>query len=174
MTAPEPVKGHPEPGMHVWGWTHPPELRWLREQAMKMESVVEVGSLRGRSAFALLTGCPGPVYCIDPWNDDAGHSLPAFMEACGGFANLVVVQGLSPEVEDQVPEVDMTFIDGLHTYEQVVLDIEAWEPKTRKLICGHDYLHGGYPGVRQAVDERYGDRVTVPDDTSIWAVRLDA
>lgn len=165
--------------MHVWGWTSPEELKWLRETASTMDSVAEVGSLHGRSAFALLTGCPGPVYCIDPWNDEHGKSYPSFMASCGHFPNLVAIQGYSPAVADQVPTVDMVWIDGNHDYEAVRADIAAWTPKARKLICGHDWNHGGYPGVAQAVAEAFGERavgVELPPwelpNSSIWAVWL--
>lgn len=47
---------------------------------------------------------------------------------------------------------DLVYIDGDHTYEGVVKDLEAWFPKVRKggMICGDDI---GWPGVKQAVDE---------------------
>lgn len=159
--------------MHVWGWMRPAELEWLGEQAATMGSVAEIGVLHGRSAFALLTACPGPVYCIDPWDDDADKCLPSFMRSCGHFPNLHVVRGLSPAAAEQVPDVDMCFIDGAHDLASVRADLDAWIPKTGKLICGHDYDHDdGYPDVRAAVDERFGDLVTQAEGTSIWAVRL--
>ncbi len=177
MAGPEPDPTSTVPGMAIWGWMLPPELEWLGARAAEMESVVEVGCLRGRSAFALLTACPGPVYCIDPWNDDAGNAYPAFMHACGHFPNLVAIPAASPGAAAGVPDVDMTFIDGAHAYGSVLADIAAWLPKTRKLICGHDYqqTHGGFPGVAEAVHAVFGEeRVVVPDDTAIWTVDLSA
>lgn len=169
---PDPVLDHPTAGMHIWGWMSPDELEWLRVTASGMSSVAEVGSLRGRSAFALLTGCPGPVYCIDPWDDPRGECLPAFMENCGHFPNLVAAQGRSPEVAAVIPDVDMVFIDGAHDYASVVADIEGWLPQTLKLICGHDYYDTAEWSVQRAVDERFGDRVVVVPGTSIWTVAL--
>lgn len=173
---PDPVSGHPTPGMHIWGWMSPAELEWLGAQAAQMDSVAEIGVLHGRSAFALLTACPGPVYCIDPWNDEGGHSLPSFMGSCGHFENLHAVQGYSPAAAAEAPDVDMVFIDGAHAYGAVLADIAAWLPKTRRLICGHDYQNAdaGYPGVAQAVQQVFGDRIVVPEDTSIWTVDLAA
>ena len=49
--------------------------------------------------------------------------------------------------------VDMVFIDGGHEYEEVKADIEAWLPKTKKLICGHD--HGG--GIERATQEIFNN-----------------
>jgi hypothetical protein len=66
---------------------------------------------------------------------------------------------------------DMVFIDGDHSYESVKQDIELWLPKTRKLICGHDFGNPDYPGVEKAVVERFGDAVTRGPGL-IWSVRL--
>lgn len=170
---PDAVPGHPTPGMHLWGWMAPVELEWLIEQAAQMESVVEVGSLHGRSAFALLGACPGPVYCIDPWDDVKDECYGSFMGACGHFPNLVPVRGYSPAAGALVPgDVDMTFIDGNHDWDSIMADIGEWLPRTRRLICGHDYqnANGGYPDVERAVREVFGDCFFNPEGTSIWAV----
>jgi hypothetical protein len=169
---PEPVANHPTPGMHIYGWMTPDQMNWLGAQAAQMQSVVEVGSFYGRSAFTLLTACNGPVYCIDPWS---GNQYDSFMDQCGHFPNLVAIRACSPAAAEQVPDVDMVFVDGDHEYEAVVADIETWLPKTRKLLCGHDYDHPRCPGVRRAVDEIFADRV-VPAGrghlAGIWMVQL--
>jgi hypothetical protein len=164
--------------MHVWGWMAPVELEALTNLAYRMDSIVEVGCLHGRSAFALLTACRGLVYCVDPWNDKADHSYPSFMGSCGHFPNLRAVREYSSaEVADEIGDVDMVFIDGAHAYGAVLADIAAWLPHTRKVICGHDFQNadGGYPGVERAVQDVFGtDRVSVLDGTSIWAVDVEA
>lgn len=183
---PDAQPDDPTPGMHIWGWMSPAELRWLMAQAAQMKSVVEIGSLHGRSAFALLTACPGPVYCIDPWDDEHDLSYGSFMGNCGHFPNLVAIRGRSLEVVTRLPIAeragdgfDMVFIDGDHEYESVIADIRAWLPYTRKLICGHDYQNdgGGFPGVAKAVHEMFGEpqEVIKSDDdlTSIWAVYVE-
>lgn len=171
---PDPVLDHPTPGMHIWGWMAPIELEWLMSQAREMDSVCEVGSLHGRSAFALLTACPGPVYCVDPWDDEYDQCYGSFMKSCGHFPNLHTVRGYSPAAIENVPEIDMSFIDGNHDYDQVVADIDALLPKTRRLICGHDYINadGGFPDVAIVVKEKFEGRFFNPEGTSIWAVTL--
>lgn len=172
---PEPAPDHPTPGMHIWGWMSPEQLDWLIARAGEMDSIAEVGSLHGRSSFALLTACDGPVYCIDPWDDPDNYGYPSFLRSCGHFPNLHVVRGLSPQACDQVPDVDMVFLDGDHDYDAVIADIDAWLPKARRLLCGHDYDHADYPGVKQAVDERFGDRVKRGEPgtaKAIWYVEL--
>ena len=51
--------------------------------------------------------------------------------------------------------VDMVFVDGDHSYDQVCGDIRAWTPhlKENGILCGHDYGFSKYPGVKQAFDE---------------------
>lgn len=179
--SPEPVPGHPQPGMKVWGWMSPAELAWLQRTAATMLSVAEVGCLHGRSSTALLEGCPGPVYCIDPWDDAADRSYASFLGNCGQYPNLRPVRERSPAAVALVPpDIDMVFLDGDHTYEAVKTDLAVWLPKTRRLICGHDYNHPGFPGVKRAVDEIFGTAVqpAVGDgwadiDMSIWTVDVE-
>ncbi len=69
----------------------------------------------------------------------------------------------------------MVFLDGDHEYEGVAADIEAWYPKTQKLLCGHDYNHPDYPGVAKAVDEIFGHRMASAGPgnlQAIWTVRI--
>jgi hypothetical protein len=168
---PDPVADHPTPGMHLWGWMTPDQLSWLSAQAARMQSVAEVGSLYGRSSFALLTACNGPVHCIDPW---PGHRYDSFRDECGHFPNLVAIREFSPAAAEQVPDVDMVFLDGDHEYERVLADIEAWLPRARKLLCGHDYGHPDHPGVAKAVEETFGDRVVLAGPghlAGIWTVQ---
>jgi Methyltransferase domain len=176
IMGPDPRPDCPTLGMHIWGWMSNIELEWLGAQAAKMDSVVEVGSLHGRSAFMLLSSCPGPVTCIDPWNDAHDASYPSFMGSCGHFPNLRAVRGFSPAViyTEDLPDADMVFLDGAHDYDSVLADVTHWLPKTRKLICGHDYqnIDGGYPDVKTVVDAEFGERVRVAPGTALWYVEL--
>jgi hypothetical protein len=176
VMGPDPRPDVPTEGMHIWGWMSNIELEWLGKQAAKMDSIVEVGSLHGRSAFMLLSRCKGPVYCIDPWNDVHRQSFGSFYSNCGHFENLRMIQGYSPAAiyTDDLPDVDMVFLDGAHDYDSVAADVTHWLPKTRRLICGHDYQNedGGYPDVKTVVVEEFGDRVRVAPETAIWYVEL--
>jgi len=178
----------------IQGFMTRPELEWLYDKAKGMDSVVEIGSFKGRSTFVLASGCNGKngkVYAIDPfifggdWSkflnpnlglkagDDFFH---AFMKNCGHFPHLVVIKKASVEAAalDAIPlEVDMTFLDGDHSYEAVMADLKAWAPRTKKMICGHDFNDPMYPGVRQAVYEYFGaDSVKVGPD-SLWSAYAD-
>lgn len=173
---PNPIPDCPVPGAQIWGWCRIPELRWLRTQAKKMTSVVEIGALRGRSSYALGTGCPGDVWCIDPFDDEGGHCYPAFIENTRDLENVHAITGRSPAAGEQIPgDIDMVYIDGDHSRAGVEADLDYWLPRTRKLICGHDYVdhpEAGYPDVKAVVDERFKSRVKVARDTAIWYVTL--
>ena len=160
---------------NISGWMSEQELNWLHESSKKMACVVEIGSWKGRSTYALLTGCKGHVRAIDHWKGNAGvkemerevngdNIYQEFLKNVGNFPNLIVERGESKEIADKYPgwTFDMIFIDAGHTYEEVKRDIKIWLPKTKKLICGHDY---DFPEVKKAVDELLG---TVATCGSIW------
>ena len=157
------------------GWMTRPELEWLYEKAKTMESVVEIGSFKGRSTFVLASGCNGgigKVYAIDPFTGvalkcnpmaDGKPTFEDFIKNCGHFKNLTVLKKTSQEaaVSEHVPaKVEMTFFDGDHSFEGLKMDLELWVPRTTKLLCGHDLDDPNYPGVRQALQSAFGaDRI---------------
>lgn len=152
------------------------ELNWLFLRAKEMDSIAEIGSWKGKSTHALLTGCRGIVYAIDhflgspsaPFTQEEAKNdnvYNQFMQNVGGFPNLVVVKKDSREAAPEVPMVDMVFIDSDHTYEDIKRDIEVWLPKAKKLICGHDY-DDGWPGIIKGVNEVFGEVEVIG---SIWA-----
>jgi hypothetical protein len=164
-------------GDHIEGWMSEEELDWLYATAATMESVAEIGCWKGRSTFALLSGCKGKVYAVDHWQgtNPGQERRPHFTETevgidvfqifltnVGHFPNLFCVGAPSPDGAALIPRVLMVFIDGDHEYPFVVADLDAWIPKATKLICGHDF---DYPPVRQAVLERFGEVQTVG---TIW------
>lgn len=146
-----------------------------------MNRVAEIGCWKGRSTSALLAGCQGPVYAVDHWrgseNEREGPHREAvesdvfaeFMANVGHYPNLNVRRGDSIGFSERLPLMDMVFIDAGHTYEEVQADLKAWSGKALKLLAGHDYTDANHPGVRRAVDERFGDRVKRGPD-SIWYV----
>lgn len=161
------------------GWMEPDELRWLGQRAAEMQSIVEIGCWKGRSTSVLLAMCPGIVTAVDHWQGGADEPefirerareeniCAQFLANVGNAPNLLICPQPSASAAMYVNHADMVFIDGGHGYEEVRADIRAWLPKTRKLICGHDYYH---PPVRNAVRDELGD---VPFAAgSIWAKYL--
>lgn len=174
-----PVISKDYKGNNIYGWMSVVEMQWLYQQSSKYESVVEIGTFKGRSAHALLSGLSKTVTCIDPWNYETGKVMVGEEEyqeflknvepVRGGNGRLNVIRNISTIASKEVGNVDMVFIDGDHSYESVIEDIKTWLPKTNRLICGHDYSMI-YPGVIEAVDELFGDRVRQID--AIWYVEL--
>jgi hypothetical protein len=156
------------------GWMNPDELLWLYRTAKNMTNVVEIGSWKGKSTHALCSGCKGQVFSVDhfqgtlheaTWKPAHEQDIyPIFLSNVGHFGNLTSIKSSSleaaPKFEDA--SIDMVFIDGGHGYEEVLGDIEAWFPKCRRMICGHDY---GWTGVKKAVEELIGRVDTIG---SIW------
>jgi glycosyltransferase involved in cell wall biosynthesis len=169
------------PDNGIDGWMTFPELYWLYSTAKKMDTVLEIGSWKGRSTHALLAGSKGVVTAVDHFK---GSSDPKdfscmlgkqqdiygqFLKNVGHFKNLKTMKMSSEEAASKLKgngiKFDMIFIDGEHTYESVKEDILLWKNRARKLICGHDYS-SAWPNVIKATNEIIGK----PDgvEKSIW------
>jgi mannosyltransferase OCH1-like enzyme/glycosyltransferase involved in cell wall biosynthesis len=173
------------------GFMLPEELNWLYMTAKKMNTIAEIGSWKGRSSHALLTGCPGKVTCIDTF---AGSSDPRditnpraksqdikaeFLKNVGYFPNLELLHMTSRQAAElckaEGRKFDMVFIDADHKYECVKEDIELWSSLATRILCGHDYnpnqvkLPDGSDdvcaGVVKAVDELMPG---IKTSTTIW------
>lgn len=64
-------------------------------------------------------------------------------------------------------EYDFVFIDANHSYQSVKEDLDAWLPKTRGIICGHDF-GGTYKGVQKAVEEKFGRDKIISPGKRLW------
>jgi len=162
------------------GWMRFEELEFLYETAKIMDSICEMGSWKGRSTHALLSGCKGEVTAVDTFmgsaaENDWSHNLAKqqdifaqFEANVGKFQNLYVRKGLNQDIVKEIPDraFDMVFIDGGHTYEEVREDIRNWKSKAKIMFCGHDYSAEDWMGVIRAVDEELGG----PDEVhgTIW------
>lgn len=165
--------------IEIPGWMTVPELEWLAQQGTTHNSIVELGSCLGRSTRALVDNTPGKVYAIDHWNgpnemdwdSEVREALyPAFQAHLRDRIEegkcIPVKKDHSEVTGDEVPEPDMVFIDGDHSYAAVKRDIETWKAKMKpgSLLCGHD---SHWAGVKQALSELLPQAQTAPN-TSIW------
>jgi predicted O-methyltransferase YrrM len=67
-------------------------------------------------------------------------------------------------------ELDFVFIDGLHSYENVVEDINLWLPKVKKggVLAGHDFSLEWFSVVR-AVEDTIGlNNIIVDVPSKVW------
>jgi len=169
----------------IKGWMGTRDLHWLFEIAKEMENIVEIGSWKGRSTHALLSGCSGVVYAVDHFlgskdENDSTHKegkesdiYSQFLDNVGSFDNLKILRMSSLDAVKQFEDksVDMVFIDGGHSYEEVVQDIKAWLPKCKKLLCGHDIP---YDSVSKAVKDTIGDVEINIKRGTIWVKHINA
>jgi glycosyltransferase involved in cell wall biosynthesis len=167
------------PDSLIDGWMTFEECQFLYNISKKMGTVCEIGSWKGRSTHALLSG-GSKVTAVDTfkgsadpldWTHELGKKIDVlgeFKKNVGHFPNLKIIQGKSTEVAKTVEdkEYDMVFIDAGHTYEELRDDIRAWKGKAKIALCGHDYFETVWMGVVRAVDEELGG----PDEVheTIW------
>lgn len=162
---------------NVDGWMSQEELDFLYQLSKKYKTIAEIGSWKGRSTNALLTGCKGKVIAIDHFEGSDEKDLThgpvgiyeQFLDNTKWSNNLEVYKMSSEDASKKDEKFEMVFIDGEHTYEGVKKDIELWRGKATKIICGHDYCDA-WKGVMKAVDESF-EKVGVVG--SIWYVVLD-
>jgi predicted O-methyltransferase YrrM len=157
----------------IWGHTTYEELLWLYQMAKEMDSIVEVGSWKGRSTYALLHGCKGTVFAVDHFkgspelNDLTPNAYDIFYANVGRFEHLVVMRMDSVSASRFFKEksIDMVFIDASHDFESVVKDLSVWMPICKKVICGHD---ADYEPVRKALDHMKIPYGRSPDLDRMW------
>src|SRR5271157_3428317 len=175
-----------KPNVSIDGWMTPGELEWLYKTARKMNSSLELGSWKGRSSHALLSGCKGKVTCVDTWKGslderDLTNSMAkqedvfaVFKKNVGHFPNLEIMRMTGEEASAvcraEGRKFDMVFIDAGHTYEEVKRDDECWHDLATVVYSGHDYLPNTWMGVCQAVDEKVGRTYKAE---SIWYVSAE-
>jgi hypothetical protein len=140
----------------------------------------EVGVFRGETSNLLLRSLPRlQLYLVDAWRTSVGGAQFWLPKSRGDVARnqrlfdesmrqTAFATGSAAERRHLVPcpsdaaaqflpdRLDLIFIDaGDHTFDEVCRDLEAWQPKLRPggLLCGHDYGHPDFPGVKPAVDD---------------------
>lgn len=123
----------------------------------------EIGVRTGDYSELLLKANPSlHLLCVDPWTPyrlrKAEEQEQNYQETLRRLApyNATVVRKTSMDAVVDVPEgsLDFVYIDGLHEFEPVMLDILHWARRVRKggVVSGHDYCWGYQTGVVAAVD----------------------
>jgi hypothetical protein len=165
--------------LDIEGWMSDEELDWLHSHALNNPVIVEIGSWKGRSTYALADGCPGVLYFVEHFEGSINelHNVEYYGQlfvpdgptavrsalldnldrfVASGKAFLIEAKSveaaafLGPVFMHRPPT--MVFIDGDHSREGCSTDILAWRKYFKKpgLLCGHDCDH---VGVREAIDE---------------------
>lgn len=150
----------------IKGFLHCSELQRLVELAAN-RNVLEVGAFMGLSAWGMAITAKS-VVSLDTFRaNSAGQqqmdeltTLDDYSRAVSRFQNVRWHIGTSEQgAAYGLGDFDMIFLDAMHTYEDVKADIERWWPRVKSggLMAFHDYGHDHFPGVKQAVDERFGE-----------------
>lgn len=163
---------------------------------------VEIGSWKGKSAAFMAveianSGKNIRFDCIDPWTDGGpdlkhktvgmadGALFREFLQNIAPVRNYVTViraPSLTAVERYEDSSLDFVMIDGDHSYEACLADINAWRPKVKHggIIAGDDY---NWSGVKRAVRESFKHhrvdirQVTRKDKGTLkafqyWVVRL--
>lgn len=173
-----------ENALKIEGWMNDDELEWLANTAKRCSTIVEFGCYKGRSTRVLGDNTSGVVYAVDPWNGryyfENGTPCPITTpdDICDFVFNLrdlIIARRVIPCCMHSYEftlnrKADFVFIDGDHRYRAVVRDINVARELIgpNGIIAGHDYARPDWPGVKQAVDEEFGDMIHVIN--SIWWV----
>jgi predicted O-methyltransferase YrrM len=148
-------------------------------------NLVEIGSYVGESTVIFAEHFKS-VTSIDPFTDNYDLTDPAcsykpfdevyhnFLENIKNYDNITHIRKTSDDsvilFDDN--SIDVLYIDGLHTYEQVKKDIVNYLPKIKQsgFICGHDY-HENWIGVIKAITETIVSVDKIFVDTS-WLKKI--
>lgn len=157
------------------------QIEYLASLVPENGTIVEIGSLFGRSAVAWARSCHPSVnvYCVDLFHNVMVNPSVSFYEDfinnTRDIPNIIPVRAFSPYAfETKLPEkqFDLVFLDAIHTNPSDIDNIRYFLPKIKSggILCGHDY-DPGWPDVVQNVrflEEELGVGVQLIPDTSIW------
>lgn len=166
----------------VKGFLHPLECQQLHEFA-RSRDVLEIGAFCGLSAW-IMSHSAKSVLSVDTFKANTGGqeqmeeltTLEAFLAATKDRPNVSHFVGTSAEAawEFRRRRFDMIFLDANHQYDSVKQDLELWVKRIKPggILAAHDYGHSAFPGVKQAMDERFGDLGEYDPPNQPWVVTL--
>jgi predicted O-methyltransferase YrrM len=129
--------------------------------------LAELGSHLGRSLSYVLPTCRSTgmtVYSVDLWQDAPGR-FEQFLINLGEFddyVRIIHMDSVQAAAKFHDGELEIIFVDTVHSYEHTKAEIAAWWPKLKQggEMLFHDYGPScGWPGVAKAVDECFARTV---------------
>jgi len=143
----------------------------------KTWTALEIGSYAGASA-ELIAQYVGEITCCDIWEEfikppqRAQTVYKDFLETKKRNPNIIERKVNSNQLAKETPNrsYHLIYIDADHDYRSVKNDIKNWKEKVKAggIISGHDY----HSGVKQAVDEIFGEKNVKAFKDSSWAVQI--
>jgi len=140
-------------------------------------TALEIGSYAGASA-ELIAQYVKEITCCDIWEEFIKPQQRAqivyqdFLKTKKRNPNIIERKINSNILANETPNhtYHLIYIDADHDYQSVKNDIIAWKEKVKPggIISGHDY----HSGVKQAVDEIYGEKNVKTFKDSSWAYKI--
>jgi len=143
-------KKHCDTPSHIY--KHLPRLLKL---ASECEIVCEIGVSTGRSSSALILGAKYKVFSVDMNFTSQARELEAFAEDKWRYI-------ISKSVLAPLPNCDMLFIDGEHTYYALNSELRRFADKAKKYLVFHDTITFGSFGAKKETGTFLVDPNTVP------------
>jgi hypothetical protein len=124
----------------------------------------EIGVLAGRHAKEMLRINPNlHLILVDPWKGFSRRSNDAYVEKAFQTCkerlsswNPEYMRMCSMDAVEKINDgsLDFIYIDGMHNFDNVMMDLIRWTPKVRigGIVSGHDYFHSFRYGVVNAVN----------------------
>jgi hypothetical protein len=123
----------------------------------------EIGVHRGSFSLVLCKAIPGlKLLCVDPWTAYGrtsdrrmeGYYQQAITNLAGFDVKYMRMKGVEAAKEIPDGSLDFVYIDALHEFDPVMIDIITWAPKVRigGIVSGHDYTIQYQYGVIDAVN----------------------
>ena len=125
--------------------------QYLNQLAKECEHITELGVHQGNSTMAFLQAQPKKLVCYAKPKPRVISILDLLKE------NTEFVFHESGSLEMQIEETDLLFIDTLHTYDNLISELQLHSGKVRKYIIVHDTVtfgqrgEGGQPGIWPAI-----------------------
>lgn len=124
----------------------------------------EIGVNQGKYSRVLCDSIPElKLYCVDTWapypkrptQERQDIYFSRAQKMLQGF-NVTFMKMASLEASKQIPNgsLDFVYIDALHDFDNVIMDIISWVPKVKAggIVSGHDYIKRDAHGIIEAVD----------------------
>lgn len=105
----------------------------LKEYASKCDHVTEMGFRTGTSFTAFLMGQPKKLISYDIL---LPNKIEDFFNQIRGNTEIKIIEGNTLEIE--IEDTDLLFIDTLHTYVQLKLELKRHGHKAKKYMIFHD------------------------------------
>lgn len=169
-------------------WFNYPELySFMVKRFSSGSQFVEIGSWKGMSsAFMAVeianSGKDIDFYCVDTWDGSVEHKQYGMnttnlydtfldnMEPVKKYYKGIRAKSLQAVKQFEDNSLDFVFIDASHEYQDVRDDILAWLPKVKQggVLAGHDYDNPDFPGVKLAVDDILGGKISTQETCWVY------